>query len=341
MSSGDEPMLSQEGADNAPMISSVQTKVYADLRGAYHVGNLRALLERMDEAQGLHFRQALMRQLVWKMDLASYFGEQSAFRDLLQRWSEHPSHALAEQIRAFIFPANHRLTPLRWGFTVANLIRSINLYGAAAAVRELWRDRRYDPPTGAATGDEIAAQQWQLDAAWAILRGRDLPAFPPQGNQVSLFDSVRERIESGYQGAYLPRHLDALIERMSGDQRRRFHQRVVRQGLDEVQRLTAPGAAGMQPCLDAIRRWLEQPDSERALHIFELAYQGEHEPADGALLMSLASAISADTPALAAEHCRRVLKLSGETWTEMDESALRLQVETAWAILQDDAGPSG
>lgn len=62
MSTDDSPQLGGLPADNAPMISSVETRVYATLRGAYQAGNLDALIQQMTPAQQLRFRQALVAQ---------------------------------------------------------------------------------------------------------------------------------------------------------------------------------------------------------------------------------------------------------------------------------------
>jgi hypothetical protein len=62
MSTGDEPQLGGRGDDNAPMISSVLTRVIVSARGAYAVGNLDALIRFMTDDQKTHFTQIIVRQ---------------------------------------------------------------------------------------------------------------------------------------------------------------------------------------------------------------------------------------------------------------------------------------
>jgi hypothetical protein len=99
--SGDEPMLPQPGDDASPMISGRGTKVIADARGAYLAGNLKALVEAMNEDQQLRFRQALVRLGIWKTDQRVLFEAgtpEYGLRDLIIQWSRQPSDGQVEHI---------------------------------------------------------------------------------------------------------------------------------------------------------------------------------------------------------------------------------------------------
>lgn len=204
MTTGDEPMLSQPqpGDDNAPMISSVETRAIADLRGAYLAGNLRALIERMDEAQQFRFRQAMVKLGLWLHDQAVFRRESDpppsepffdVFYDLIEQWSQQPSEAIVERIRALLFPRNTFVCfPVVWHYVLGRLVEPLDharLYSTAQEVLELGRDWVYDPPLEVTAAEQRAVQQWQLDAAWAILHGNE-PALrfasPTTGNEPML-----------------------------------------------------------------------------------------------------------------------------------------------------------
>lgn len=364
MPSGDEPMLPQPEHDHTPMISGVQTRVYADLRGAYQVGNLRALIERMDEPQALRFRQALMTQLNWTTVRGMLYGERgripAEFRARIEQWAEQPSEALVERIHALLFPRNLMLLPGLWSHTLLRLLRphhQHDLYRTAQMALALWSEFTHEPLLGAISGDQLGAQQWQLDAAWAILRNRDLPPLPQPDYlqstisfKASVFASVEARMASRYQGAFLPVHLDILLDRMSDDQLLRFRQALIRQALAILRRAIPPDDARLAEVVGAARQWLESPSREQAARFNEMAVSLVR--ADPRYhhykLLDVSSVMRVITLNHAAWICRRLVGaaaldeprddrgLVGDEWgigDDEEEAGLRRQIEAAWAIL--------
>src|SRR5688572_21975164 len=65
MTTGNEPQLGGQDRDDSaqgdlsPMISGRGTKIIVSARGAYQAGNLRALIELMDEAQKQRYQRTI------------------------------------------------------------------------------------------------------------------------------------------------------------------------------------------------------------------------------------------------------------------------------------------
>src|SRR5688500_20166348 len=90
------PALGGRSDDNAPMISSVQTRVIVSARGAYTVGNLDALVGHMSAEQRLAYKRAIIRQIlgVFKAEIAERASTSPALHDLLadmDRWLDEPT----------------------------------------------------------------------------------------------------------------------------------------------------------------------------------------------------------------------------------------------------------
>src|SRR5688572_13658654 len=85
MTSGDEPQLGGQDHDNAPMISGRGTKIIVDARGAYLAGNLKALIESMDETKRHLYRLALLsHELWWAEELIGYLRSSNLSSEVMQ-----------------------------------------------------------------------------------------------------------------------------------------------------------------------------------------------------------------------------------------------------------------
>src|SRR5689334_3959484 len=101
MTTGDEPMLPQPADDNAPMISGRGTKIIADARGAYLAGNLRVLIQMMNESQQLRFRKVLVQQILRQLEQHESIDEGTPAQDaisLLHHWLDFPGTSAAETV---------------------------------------------------------------------------------------------------------------------------------------------------------------------------------------------------------------------------------------------------
>src|SRR5688572_15933880 len=193
--SGDEPMLPRDH-DDSPMISSVQTRAIADARGAYLVGNLRALTAKMDADQQMRFRQALMQQGITIAE--GLFRYEAGMPELpaleaLRQWAEHGTpfeppdtyDILASDPEA-IYAAPHTYLSLQAQVTLMlpRVIVEPELAEAAAwalaaiDLRRMSMHRSRGPRYDAMIERLTLAKQWQIDAAWAIVQRRDPPDFP-------------------------------------------------------------------------------------------------------------------------------------------------------------------
>src|SRR5687768_15441507 len=88
MTTDNSPQLGGQSDDLSPMISSVQTRVIADARGAYLAGNFKALIEMLGEEQRRVFRSAITGQAVWYVDRlvqSDYTVDQPIITDI-RRW---------------------------------------------------------------------------------------------------------------------------------------------------------------------------------------------------------------------------------------------------------------
>jgi hypothetical protein len=196
--SRNEPMLPRD-QDDAPMISSVQTRIIADARGAYLAGNLRALTAKMDADQQMRFRQALMRQGIAIAE--SLFRYEDGMPEVpaleaLRQWAEHGTpyeppdtyDILASDPEA-IYAAPHTYLSLQAQVTLMlpRVIVEPDLVEAAAwalsaiDLRRMSMHRTQGPREDALIERLTLAKQWQIDAAWAIVQRRDPPDAEPSG----------------------------------------------------------------------------------------------------------------------------------------------------------------
>jgi hypothetical protein len=187
--SGDEPRLGGHPADNAPMISSVQTRVLAALRGAYLAGNLDALLDAMTEPQQRRYHQAVIEQALAPAQgvlLSEGEGIEREVPGLVARWLGDPEGAGAQDDLAYasgllLDQTMNPALPMRYQRVLAYFMAHAvfltpAMSGIAARhiignVKRLW-----GVPAGQTTTQtDEAASRWQIEAAWAILQGRSLP----------------------------------------------------------------------------------------------------------------------------------------------------------------------
>jgi hypothetical protein len=190
MTSGDEPMLPQPNDDNAPMISGRGTRVIADARGAYLAGNLTALIKHMDEAQQARFENAILRQSVTYAEWVAR--DDSAPESLPRRLNaavlnwlekrEEQSWAVADALYREALPPHdlqnyEDLITAREAATMClevAVMEEMTLEWLARAIvqsadeyigdADIWTAYRRNTPA------------WQIEAAWAILQGKEPPA---------------------------------------------------------------------------------------------------------------------------------------------------------------------
>lgn len=202
MVTDDEPMLPQPSGDNAPMISGRGTKIIADARGAYIVGNLRALIGQMTEMQQLQLRQTIVRQLLmlservfnpliesdWLTTSEAYY----YVRALVEQWLVLPNtdaiiHGVIERQEALYDEADNfgGDWPLSLAIACARMITAPLIEVVASSSLTVGELAQFEQaPTTPTENFSVvktarrAMYRWQLDAAWSILQGRQPPPFP-------------------------------------------------------------------------------------------------------------------------------------------------------------------
>jgi hypothetical protein len=195
MTTGDEPMLPHPADDNAPMISGRGTKIIADARGAYLAGNLHALIEHMDEMKQSSYRQFLQDEAIkilnrvliavglndqiehpFLQTLNIVVTERSSQQfpeiyDLLWDWQPlEQVKILGEAIALFISIFETRTllgVSSDWYFLIGSAANTLHLN----QVNDQFLSR-FTFGQG-----EADLRQWQLDAAWSILQGKEPPPF--------------------------------------------------------------------------------------------------------------------------------------------------------------------
>jgi hypothetical protein len=175
--------------DLSPMISSVHTRALADLRGAYLAGNPDALLDAMNDPQQRLYQRAVIGQALAPARgvlLAEGEGVEREVPGLVARWLDDPEGAATQDDLAYasgllLDQTMNPALPVRCQRVLAYfLAHAVFLTPAMAGVAALHIidnvKRLWGVPAGqtvAQTGE--AARRWQVEAAWAILQGREPP----------------------------------------------------------------------------------------------------------------------------------------------------------------------
>lgn len=209
MTTDDEPMLSQPADNSTPMISGRATKIITDTRGAYLAGNLDALIDQMSDQQKQRFHHALTQQALWAARQTLVEGDTEAKLaavDWIERWLANPipensggalPALLAEAIEDH--PIDEDVTRWCWAWLLTGkaILCAARLIQPDVIERGLsgWIKRSVTHATDAVVEAAIithraqyriykaaakqAAHHWQLEAAWAILQGKEPPALKP------------------------------------------------------------------------------------------------------------------------------------------------------------------
>jgi hypothetical protein len=177
MTPDNSPSLGGQSNDLSPMISSVQTRVIADARGAYLAGNLHALIHLMTSDQQQQFQQSMLKHTLSTIRLV--FESRPRYHRELEWVSglaylvENPNTLDFEAIRDEINMevqgrGSHSLT------TLLNFIAALRPDPVQAIVQRCRIALIY---LGVCHIDQAKdrVDKWQVEAAWAILRNAPIP----------------------------------------------------------------------------------------------------------------------------------------------------------------------
>jgi hypothetical protein len=177
------------------MISGRGTQIIADSRGAYLAGNLRALIEGLDADRRFRLRIEYLRLGIHVAE--SWLRFEDGMRELdalnaVKQWADHPDPNAIPDVYAILDPPQ----PPPWtgpeedGVTLQGLIVWVylgrvmdhpDLAAAAGDALAPLAFRMRDAYPGRRAPMESAyakARQWMLDAAWAMLQGKQPPPIP-------------------------------------------------------------------------------------------------------------------------------------------------------------------
>jgi hypothetical protein len=191
MTSDNAPALggqSNDGSsgDASPMISSVQTRVIADARGAYLARNLDALIKHLSPTQQITFKQAVVRQCVHLLEQrlpADEPNDQGQYEGVRfgRQWLANPDSvdiqagmtmAVAEAIDGGVRYHDYHEIFLQPIYVICS---TDLLYAAREAVRTASVTAFWEPRGADVYQSAEAAYRWQIEAAWAILRNQPVP----------------------------------------------------------------------------------------------------------------------------------------------------------------------
>lgn len=356
MVTGDEPQLGGQPDTDAPMISGQATKAMTDARGAYLAGNLDAIIERMSEAQQRQFRRALVEQSARLLEPVmpaenQDVGEHTGLR-FARLWLADPDSVELDRwvfsAQADIYDGGVRnfnygeevFAPI-FAAAAKNLsLAAVYAISAARYGAQIMLSRGAGNGQISEVSEQAAARRWQVEAAWAILQGKEPPA------PIDAELSEAERL-------YRAGGRDRLVGLMNSAQQTRFRQAVVGQAIAYAEAVLPAENhdRGERRFLAAARRWLNSPgvESDQALtDVIGLPTPSLPRREYDVFHASRNAARSASQPDLceAAQHAyasaagaSSALGHQGHALAEAQKSVWRWQVEAAWAILHDQDPP--
>jgi hypothetical protein len=155
--------------------SQIERQAQEDARAAYLAGDLKALIGLMAGEQGFRFKQAMVRQAVHYIEGRlppedEDEGESSGVA-FARRWLENPTDENAHAAGAYAY-----FDAMDGGVRNHDFQDIYNEPAWATAYDDLGSVASATLRTAPA-GQEVAARRWQVEAAWAILQGEEVPAL--------------------------------------------------------------------------------------------------------------------------------------------------------------------
>jgi hypothetical protein len=361
------PQLGGQSDDLSPMISSVQTRVIADARGAYLAGNLRTLVDSMTEQQAQTFKHALI-QFAWDSIAATLdqVRDEDRFTPnlydevyLVRDWLVQPRSETLDAIEQVLLAYDHQVHNYEhclYELLKATWQEPIRDFLAApyAVAYGCWQ--------GSRAGSKVlitCIERWQLEMAWAIHRGLSLPPYPRTDSaavELALTDLPR---------MYHERNFKALVLALTPGQLAQFRIALINEGTRRVREMLTPAQhSEIHQIFDDLVAWRDDPshpteeetdqfrERMKTIHRHDSAYQvmwpliGLFEDTWTAFQSNVEETTGSATSWLAniqgywaetQEHIRVPPGQIFSTWVW--RFTFEWCVETAWAILHDDPVP--
>jgi hypothetical protein len=265
--SDNAPGLGGHSDDLSPMISSVVTRVVVSARGAYAVGNLDALIEHMTEEQRLAFKVAIARQII------------NMFEAEIMEHAEHRAaivlDALADIKDWLQNPSGGNATRL---FNYSTMLKNGDYpeYGIKIVIHMIENQKPdfsfYVPKIISECSAEGIVHQyvlyavfkeWQLEAAWALLRDVPLPPAPQTDTD------TLERLSQDALWCYQRRELALLVRLLGPEQQNMFKTTVLERAMWLIDNRSPDWCQSPTDLywIEQARHWLSHPETlTPALH---------------------------------------------------------------------------
>jgi hypothetical protein len=245
--SDDAPSLGGQSDDLSPMISSVQTRVIADARGAYLAGNFKALIEMLSDEQQQQFRKVIyrqaagcvvegLRQLPEAKRSDPTVGDFLPFAEAVANWAHDPGYDIPDEIDnlagrlAEVDEEEEAIPEYIYVLLEGVLERDLRVAADDAVIAAVdigAMDDRRDLLLIA----EKVLEHWHLETAWHLLRGVPLPVAP------DISPPALEALARDLPHMYEMQNLEALLGGMDASQAARLRQEVLRQTVLQMKAL--------------------------------------------------------------------------------------------------------
>jgi hypothetical protein len=185
MTSDDSPALGGQPDnnapdDNSPMISGTPTHAIVSARGAYIAANLYALVDLMSADQQQRFRQTLVREVMCCAHPSAFPTGNiiDRFKESVENWLRNPTSQSAEEPLSILRDSgiSEDIDDIYADYPefllpafIAQCISHPDAGAAASKVARRLEGRMSSP--------QPRTVRWQVEAAWAILQGKEPPSI--------------------------------------------------------------------------------------------------------------------------------------------------------------------
>jgi hypothetical protein len=374
MTTDDSPALGGRSDDNAPMISSVQTRVIADARGAYLAEDGSALFDHMSPAQMLRFKQEMIR-LAYDAVLPIFTIVPESEREypqlldavnMVRDWINQPDDDLIQSLtnlrdESFFLPRGNLAETSAFRLIVAICeppLDFLSLQGGMTEVVTMAQSCSHvEYRSSHFLEIRRRLRKWSLDLAWAIFQGKHvLPS-------TQIDEETLNRVIADLPTMYANADLLALMYALNAEQQATFRRAIVAEGFKQVESSINQGRREDRRTLKVIKPWalsVEPPDDDvlsrldknlRATDRGDPAYRALKELISGIITLSVLRYFSNDpshTSICMMGAARYAAESDPQIALRSDRDSLaraasdrmqRWQIEVMWAILHDQPIP--
>jgi hypothetical protein len=339
------------------MISSVQTRVIVSARGAYTVGNLDALVEAMSAEQRITYRVAVIRQVlgVFKGEIARRALTNPALQDFLaamDRWLAEPTDANAASLIQHINSLENNI-PLEFGLQKLAFAVGTPKPDFPRYVRGIIAESGSLPALHTEVLNALITQ-WQLEAAWAVMRRSAIPPEPASDS------AALEGLLGNAHWCYEKRLLNLLVQHFTLAQWVQFRNAILHQAVWLVDHGLPPDRVSpdYRVWVDQAQHWLDQP-AEMTKQVHQQAmwavgqFRRRSAPTSDALAMLVTLFDPDAVPQHQALHDATIVTIIASIFAGpyadnstvekrmlRRETAHQWQIEAAWAIYNNEPIPA-